>query len=100
MRRRLEDVKRKVRSLLELAKEGSGATEPERLTARALADRIMAKHGLTESDIPEREVEARRPPPPRPAPFFVVNIFTGPDGSSGHGFSFGFDDATTGTVFM
>lgn len=90
------DVLRKVRSLLALAALGSGATEPERASARDKADALMAAHGLREGDIPAREVARSVPPPPVVQPF--VRVFVG-----GFGFSFGFGDnsfnnaTTTGT---
>lgn len=72
------DVVRKVQACLALAAPTSGAPGPERATARAMADKLMAAHDLRESDIPQREVE-RRPPPPPPPPAFdgvilVVNV--------------------------
>jgi hypothetical protein len=74
----MEAIKRKVRSLLELAAPSSGATEPERATARAMADKLMAKHGLSEADVPRREVAARRPePPPPPRQAFVFSAGMG-----------------------
>lgn len=73
----MDDVKRKVRSLLTVAAAGSGATDPERETARRLADQLMAKHGLTEAEIPQRQ--SHTPPPavpraPRPTDTVVVNV--------------------------
>ena len=52
----MADVKRKVRSLLAVAAKGSGATGPEAATARALADKLMAEHGLEDdsSRVPAR----------------------------------------------
>lgn len=91
------DVLRKVRSLLALAALGSGATEPERASARSKADALMAAHGLREGDIPAREV-ARAVPPPPPVVQPFVRVFVG-----GFGFSFGVGDnsfntaTTTGT---
>jgi hypothetical protein len=86
----LDGLKKKIRSLLEVAKPGSGATEPERDTARRLAERLLAANGLTEKDIPEREIAIRRavPPPAQYAmrPVFVVNIG-----------GFGFGGAATNT---
>lgn len=41
-----EDAARKVRLLRATAAPGSGATEPERDTARRLADQLAAAHGL------------------------------------------------------
>lgn len=40
------DAERKVRALRATAAPGSGATDPERDTARRLADRLSAEHGL------------------------------------------------------
>lgn len=54
-------IKQKIRCLLAVAAEGSGATIHERATARSLADQWMKKHGLTESDIPRAQVEIQRP---------------------------------------
>ncbi len=70
----MEGIKRKVRSLLELAAEGSGATEHERATARAMASKLMAKNDLVEADIPKRETERRMTPPP-PSPRSFVSAF-------------------------
>lgn len=81
--RTMDDVKRRVRSLLCLAAAGSGATEAERETAQRLAQQLMAKHGLTEAEIPEREVARRQAPPP--APVFtgrVVFVFNGFGGNT------------------
>lgn len=86
----VEAVKRRVRSLLVLAAPGSGATEPERATARRLADKLMAAYGLHENEIPQRQVEKRPPPPPTPPEYaFVVNI-------GGFGFGFNGTNSTTG----
>ena len=90
MMRAKADIERKVRSLLAVAAEGSGATAPEAATARAMADKLMALHGLTESEIPKREVERRRPPPP-PTQEFVVIVTAQGFG----GFSFGGATNTT-----
>lgn len=90
MTRDTSDVKRRIRSLLEVAKSGSGATEPERATARGLADRLMAAHGWSETDIPQREVEKRPPPPP---PKFY--IFVGANDGGLGGFGFGGNTSTT-----
>lgn len=70
----IDDVKRKVRSLLTVAMAGSGATEPERATARQLAAQLMVKYGLNAWDIPERQVERLPPAPPRPKWTVVVNV--------------------------
>lgn len=81
MPRDIASVKRRVRSLLEVAKPTSGATDAERATAKSLADKLMAAHGLTEADIPQRRLDSTPPPPP-PAPS-TVNIYV-------NGFNFGF----------
>lgn len=48
MAQNLGDVKRKIRSLLALAALGSGATEPERATAQAMANKLMEKFKIPE----------------------------------------------------
>lgn len=63
---KLDDVKRKVRGLLATAAEGSGATDPERATARRLADQLLLAHGLTTADLT----------PPRPLPRITVTVQT------------------------
>ncbi len=86
----MDDIKRKVRSLLAVAAPGSGATGPERDTAQSLATKLMARHGLKESDIPQRQVEGARrhaPPPPEYTAKQVVKVFVGGLG----GFNFDFD---------
>jgi hypothetical protein len=45
-----EDAKRKVRALLNTAADGSGATRFERETARALAERMIERHGLDDAE--------------------------------------------------
>lgn len=81
----MDAIKRKIRSLLTLAAPGSGATDPERATAKSMADKLLAQHGLRESEIPLREVE-RRPPPP---PVVEIVIHVGGFRQYGAGFSFG-----------
>lgn len=46
-----ENVRRKLKGLLAVAAHDSGATPGERDTARALADRLMREHGLTEAEV-------------------------------------------------
>ena len=58
-----EDAKRKVRALLNTAAEGSGATEPERATAKRLAIKLIETHRLA---------EARRE-----APTFTISVSFG-----------------------
>lgn len=95
MSRDLDAVKRKIRSLLEVAKTTSGATEPERLTAKRLADKIMLENDLREWEVPERQVQrAMPPPPPVHAPIFVspfgyVHFTVNQDGSCGFDFQTG-----------
>lgn len=97
------DIVRKVQACLALAAADSGALGPERATARAMADKLMAANGLRESDIPKRQVQRASPPPP-PAPvfegvMFVVNIagFGGFGGSGVFG-SYGFENSTSTTT--
>lgn len=66
------DALRKLRACLALAAAGSGATEPERATARAMAGKLMAAYGLQEGDATPREVDCQASLPP---PF--VSIFVG-----------------------
>ena len=47
----INDIKRKVRSLLAVAAPGSGATDAERDTARRMADKLMADNGFSEKDV-------------------------------------------------
>lgn len=77
-----EDLIRRIRSLLEVAKPGSGATEPERDTAKRLAKSLMDAAGLNERDIPERQIETPKPPPPPPQ-YVVVFQFGGGIGGFG-----------------
>ena len=56
--RDISSVKRRVRGLLSMAALGSGATGPERATARRLADGLMASNRVREQD-----VQARGPNP-------------------------------------
>ena len=73
----IDAVKRKIRSLLEVAKKTSGATASERGTARRLARSLMKANGLTEEDIPERQVDDYNPPPIPPMETIVgvsVNV--------------------------
>lgn len=86
---------RRIRSLLVVSKD-PGATGPERETARRLADQLMAANGLTEADIPERQVERPRSiifsrpfVPPR---FIVVDLF-----SNQNGFGFSYNCGTNNT---
>lgn len=79
-----ERLLKRIRSLLTVADPRYGATEPERATARRLADALMAENGLREADVPEREVERAAPPPP-PTWTVVVNL----------GGGFNFNDSTT-----
>lgn len=69
-----ERLLKRVRSLLTVADPRHGATEPERATARRLADALMAENGLREADVPEREVERAAPPPPPPQYVFVIQM--------------------------
>lgn len=48
-----------IRKLLNTAAKGSGATGPERKTARAMADKLMLANGLAEAQIPLDIAEAR-----------------------------------------
>ena len=72
----IENVRRKIRALRATAAEGSGATEPERDTAKRLADKLMAEYGLDK--IKPRPAPAfERPKGPKPdveAGQFVVVI--------------------------
>jgi hypothetical protein len=52
-----ENVRGKIKGLLNMAKEGSGATDPERETAQRLADKLMKEHGFV----------LRKPAPERPS---------------------------------
>lgn len=56
----LGDIKRKVRSLLALAAAGSGGTDPERATARAMANKLMDTHGLREIDAAPQQLHQIR----------------------------------------
>lgn len=47
----LDAVKRKVRGLLAVAAEKSGATDQERITAARLAAQLLAAHNLREADV-------------------------------------------------
>jgi len=58
------DAVRKLQGLRALAAADSGATEAERTSAAALADKLMAEHGLRAEDVPARVVERPRPPAP------------------------------------
>lgn len=91
-----DKLKRRVRSLLEVARAGSGATEPERATARALAARILAAHGWTEADIPERLVARAAPPPPPPPPPQSFRVVINIGGGFG-GFGWNTSDSTQTT---
>lgn len=81
----LDRIKRRIRSLLELAKPGSGATDPERASASAMADKMIAASGLTEADIPEREIERPQPPPPPPPPNRIVIRISSSDSTASSG---------------
>ena len=52
---------RRIQRLLAVAAEGSGATGPERGTARGLADKLMAEHRLSEADVARGAVESASP---------------------------------------
>ena len=69
----MKRILRRIRSLLTVAKD-SAATDSEKETARSLADSLMAKHGLKESDVP--------PIIPSSYVFIVVGGFGGFDFTS------------------
>lgn len=51
----IDNVRRKIRGLLAMAAEGSGAMPEERATAQLLADKLTAEYGLD-------KLQARKPP--------------------------------------
>ena len=79
----LEAIKRKIRGLLAMAEKDSGATDAEKSTSKALAEKMMAKYGLSENEIPRRSIE--REPKTRlqryarthPGNFFEEGYFAG-----------------------
>ena len=81
----MDAIRRKIRSLLAVAAAGSGATDAERETAKRLADALMRKHGLSESDIPHRQVELPRSQPPqyRESQWFVIRRYASADTVTG-----------------
>ena len=83
-----EAAARKARALLATAAAGSGATDPERSTARRLAEGLIRRHALTRADLLES-------PPPRtfervPRAWTGFTYTTSADDASSSGSSFKF----------
>ena len=86
------DAARKVRALLATAAKDSGAFPAERETARRMADKLIAEHGLA---------GAPKPRAPRPEPTIVVagvGGFSFQFRSTTNDFGFTFDGTTSTTI--
>lgn len=76
----IENVRRKIKALLAVAAPGSGATEHEAATAKALADKLMAEHKVVEG-VPAEFVREPSPEGPKKPyrefihPFGTVRIW-------------------------
>lgn len=64
MARSREDAIRKVLACLALAAPKSGATEPERATAKLMAEKLMLEHSIQAEDVRASAPERFRPQPP------------------------------------
>ena len=84
----MDKIKNRILKLLAVAAEGSGATGPERDTAKMLAEKLAKKYNLLNKDLQEKKAELPRStaPPPRPRGA-VVTVGR---------FSASFTDSTTG----
>lgn len=87
-----ENALRKVRALLAVAAPKSGATDPERATARAIAAKLVAQHGFTPEEVAQKpDAPAPRAPasPLRPeGVVIVVNVGAFRFDPFGNGFGF------------
>lgn len=91
----LEAVKRKIRALLAVAADGSGATPAERDTARTLANVMMAKFFLTEGQVMDGAPPVDRTPRRRVDP---EDLFRQAEGWIRQGPAWFDNSTTTGTT--